>query len=83
MPTNQTATLKGQFLLAMPSLLDPNFYQTVTCICEHNENGAMGIIVIWVFVAVDEIVASFQISFNDVNDFSDFGDFSDFNMERF
>lgn len=45
MVTNQPATLKGQFLLAMPSLLDPNFYQTVTCICEHSENGTMGIIV--------------------------------------
>jgi putative transcriptional regulator len=45
MVTNQLATLKGQFLLAMPSLLDPNFYQTVTCICEHNESGTMGIIV--------------------------------------
>jgi putative transcriptional regulator len=45
MPTNQSATLRGHFLLAMPNLLDPNFNQTVTCICEHNENGAMGIIV--------------------------------------
>jgi len=45
MVPNQSASLKGQFLMAMPSLLDPNFYQTVTCICEHNENGAMGIIV--------------------------------------
>jgi len=39
------ASLKGQFLLAMPNLADPNFYQTVTCICEHNESGAMGIII--------------------------------------
>jgi len=45
MATNQPATLRGQFLLAMPSLIDPNFYQTVTSICEHNENGAMGIII--------------------------------------
>jgi len=45
MVTNQSATLKGQFLLAMPSLVDPNFQQTVSCICEHNENGAMGIII--------------------------------------
>ena len=45
MATNHPATLKGQFLLAMPGLADPNFFQTVTSICEHNENGAMGIIV--------------------------------------
>jgi len=45
MTTDNPATLKGQFLLAMPGLLDPNFYQTVTCICEHNDGGAMGIII--------------------------------------
>ncbi len=45
MVTNHSATLKGHFLLAMPSLVDPNFQQTVSCICEHNENGAMGIII--------------------------------------
>ena len=45
MLTNNPATLKGQFLLAMPGLVDPNFYQSVTCICEHNDSGAMGIII--------------------------------------
>jgi len=45
MTTDNPATLKGQFLLAMPGLLDPNFYQSVTCICEHNDGGAMGIII--------------------------------------
>ncbi|PIE68217.1 MAG: hypothetical protein CSA23_00025 [Deltaproteobacteria bacterium] len=42
-PTWQS--LKGQFLMAMPGLTDPNFYQSVTCLAEHNQNGAMGIIV--------------------------------------
>ena len=41
----QAATLKGQFLLSMPNLLDPNFHQTVTCMCEHSEHGAMGFII--------------------------------------
>jgi len=45
MVTHSPGSLKGQFLLAMPGLVDPNFHQTVTCICEHNEGGAMGIIV--------------------------------------
>jgi putative transcriptional regulator len=45
MAANHHDSLKGQFLMAMPGLADPNFYQTVTCICEHNENGALGIIV--------------------------------------
>lgn len=45
MLTDNPTSLKGQFLLAMPGLVDPNFYQTVTCICEHNDSGAMGIII--------------------------------------
>ncbi len=38
-------SLKGQFLMAMPGLTDPNFYQTVTCICEHSTQGSVGIVV--------------------------------------
>ncbi len=34
--------LKGQLLLAMPGLVDPNFSQTVTCFFEHSEQGAVG-----------------------------------------
>ena len=36
---------KGQLLIAMPGLLDPNFNQTVTLLCEHNQEGAIGIVV--------------------------------------
>jgi putative transcriptional regulator len=39
------AYLTGQFLIAMPATNDPNFDRTVTYVCEHNENGALGIIV--------------------------------------
>ena len=35
----------NQFLIAMPALADPNFYQSVTFICEHNEDGALGIVI--------------------------------------
>ena len=35
---------KGQLLIAMPGLLDPNFDQTVTLLCEHNDEGALGIV---------------------------------------
>jgi putative transcriptional regulator len=38
-------SLKGQFLMAMPGLADPNFYQSVTCLSEHNPKGAMGIVI--------------------------------------
>jgi len=37
-------SLKGKFLIAMPGLMDPNFYQTVTFLCEHTEDGAVGIV---------------------------------------
>lgn len=35
--------LTNHFLIAMPSLMDGNFSRTVTYICEHDENGALGI----------------------------------------
>lgn len=34
--------LMDQFLIAMPQLADPNFFKTVTYLCEHNAEGAMG-----------------------------------------
>lgn len=37
--------MKGQFLMAMPGLNDPNFAKTVTCISEHTEQGAVGIVI--------------------------------------
>lgn len=36
--------LNNQFLIAMPALDDPNFSHTVTYICDHTTQGAMGII---------------------------------------
>jgi putative transcriptional regulator len=38
-------SLTNQFLIAMPALEDTNFSRTVTYICEHNAQGAMGIVV--------------------------------------
>lgn len=40
---NEEIFFNNHFLIAMPSLLDPHFKQTVTYICEHNERGAIGI----------------------------------------
>lgn len=37
--------LTNQFLIAMPALADPNFSQTVTLVCEHSAQGALGIII--------------------------------------
>ncbi len=37
-------SLKGQILIASPGLLDPNFVRTVVLIAEHNEEGALGLV---------------------------------------
>jgi len=37
--------LTNQFLIAMPALQDPNFRRTVTYLCAHNREGAMGIVI--------------------------------------
>lgn len=41
---SENADLTNHFLIAMPGLMDSNFRRTVTYICEHNEGGAMGIV---------------------------------------
>jgi putative transcriptional regulator len=42
---SKNAFLQNQLLIAMPTLGDPNFNQTVTYICEHNADGAFGVVV--------------------------------------
>ncbi|HLW05156.1 MAG TPA: YqgE/AlgH family protein [Azoarcus sp.] len=39
------ANLTNHFLVAMPTMADPNFTRTLTYIAEHNDQGALGIIV--------------------------------------
>jgi putative transcriptional regulator len=51
--------LTKQFLIAMPSMEDPNFSRTVTIICEHNQDGAMGIVINQpTTLFVDELLSS-------------------------
>ncbi len=38
-------SLQHHFLIAMPTLIDSFFYRSVIYICEHNEDGAMGLII--------------------------------------
>lgn len=40
-----TANLTHHFLIAMPSMADPHFARTLTYIAEHNDQGALGVIV--------------------------------------
>jgi len=37
--------LTNHFLIAMPSMVDPYFSRTLTFLCEHNDQGALGLVV--------------------------------------
>lgn len=37
--------LTNHFLIAMPNVDEPDFKHTVTYICEHNESGALGLVI--------------------------------------
>ena len=39
------SSLQNHFLIAMPNLADSFFYRSVIYICEHDKNGAMGLII--------------------------------------
>jgi putative transcriptional regulator len=41
----ETRYLTDQFLIAMPAMGDPNFDHTVTYICEHSDDGALGLVI--------------------------------------
>ena len=42
---NSPDSLTNHFLIAMPNLADENFARSVTLICEHSEEGCMGIVI--------------------------------------
>lgn len=42
---NVDLSLKNQFLIAMPGMEDDNFSNTVSLLCEHNEQGAIGLVI--------------------------------------
>lgn len=42
---DSSGNLTNQLLIAMPGMADPNFSTTVTIICEHNDDGALGIVI--------------------------------------
>ncbi len=41
----QKVNLTQHFLIAMPNMVDPHFSKTLTFICEHNDQGALGVVV--------------------------------------
>ena len=40
-----TSSLTGHLLIAMPGLRDPNFEHGVAFVCQHGEDGAMGLLI--------------------------------------
>jgi len=41
----QKVDLTQHFLIAMPNMVDPHFAKTLTFICEHNDQGALGVVI--------------------------------------
>ena len=61
--------LTKQLLIAMPSMEDSNFSRTVTLICEHSQDGAMGIIINQpTQIRVDELMGSLKTATDTNND---------------
>ena len=42
MPASRS--LAEHFLIAMPGMDDPNFFRSVTLVCQHDDDGAMGLV---------------------------------------
>ena len=60
-------SLRDHFLIAMPGLNDSSFAHTVTYICEHSEQGAMGVVINMATpMLLKEIFA--QMALSDVSD---------------
>ena len=43
--TNDAQHLANQFLIAMPGMVDDNFAGSVVYLCDHTQNGAMGLVI--------------------------------------
>jgi putative transcriptional regulator len=43
--SDRGANFTNHFLIAMPAMADPHFAHTLTFVCEHNQDGALGIVI--------------------------------------
>lgn len=56
------STLRNHFLIAMPHLKDPNFDSTISYICDHGDEGAMGIVINRpIGIKVDEMLSQLEL----------------------
>src|SRR5919112_522243 len=44
-PMPETVNLTHHFLIAMPAMADPHFANSLTFVCEHSKDGALGIVI--------------------------------------
>lgn len=59
-------SLAGDLLIAMPALADPNFHRSVSLICEHNEFGALGVVINRPLdMTLAEVLAQFDLKTED------------------
>ena len=59
--------LANHLLVALPMLDDPNFARSVTLVCQHDDNGAMGVVVNQPSeYTLGEVLAQMQIDSDDV-----------------
>ncbi len=60
--------LTDHFIIAMPGLMDENFNQAVTYICEHDENGTFGIIINRESdISLDDVMQQMKIPYQSKN----------------
>jgi putative transcriptional regulator len=58
-------SLTNHFIIAMPGLMDENFNQAVTFICEHDDNGTFGIIINRESeISLDDVMQQMKIPFH-------------------
>ncbi|MCA1799076.1 MAG: YqgE/AlgH family protein [Xanthomonadaceae bacterium] len=66
MNARETTSLAGHLLIAMPTLADPNFSRTVTFLCEHDEQGALGVTINRPLeITLGEVLAQLQLPTDD------------------
>ncbi|WP_421867521.1 YqgE/AlgH family protein [Motiliproteus sp.] len=68
-PSETNSSLCDHFLISMPHLKDRFFEQSLTYICEHNEHGAMGLVVNRPMdLSFKEILGHLEISIEPLHD---------------